>query len=135
VKGILADVDIEGHFRRVRDLLTDPSRAELWAALGITTYRFRDLGLAHDSPDTVVWQRCQQEQLVLLTNNRNDDGPESLVAAIRSANTPDSLPVLTFADADRFLNDRDYANRVVDRLLEYLFDIEKCRGTGRLYLP
>jgi hypothetical protein len=135
VKGILADVNNEGHVRRVRDLLNDPARIELWAGLNLETYRFQDFALSHDSPDTIVWERCQQEQLILLTSNRNDDGPESLVAAIRADNTPNSLPVFTFANPDRFLNDRAYANRVVDRLLEYLWDIEKCRGAGRLYVP
>ena len=31
--------------------------------------------------------------------------------------------------------DRDYAARVVAQLLEFLFDLDNIRGTGRLYLP
>ena len=48
---------------------------------------------------------------------------------------PESLPVLTLANAERFLQSRDDAVRVVERLLEYLVDLERHRGTGRLYLP
>jgi hypothetical protein len=42
---------------------------------------------------------------------------------------------LTLADPDRFMNDKAYAEKVVDRLMDYLFDIEAYLGTGRLYLP
>jgi hypothetical protein len=43
--------------------------------------------------------------------------------------------VLTLANSERVLIDRDYAETVVIKLLDYLADIEAVRGTGRLYLP
>jgi hypothetical protein len=135
VKGILTDVNIDGHLRLVPLLLDEPSRIELWNALKLSLLTFSDLGLSHETTDLQVWQRCQQERLMLLTNNRNDDGPESLAVAVRSANTPTAIPVVTFGDGNRFLNEREYANRAVDKLLEYLFDIDNYRGTGRLYVP
>ncbi|MCI0378721.1 MAG: hypothetical protein L0215_14025 [Gemmataceae bacterium] len=46
-----------------------------------------------------------------------------------------SLPVITFADPDRFLRDKAYAATTADRILEILFDIENFLGTGRLYVP
>jgi hypothetical protein len=58
-----------------------------------------------------------------------------LEATIRTHGTSQSLPVFTLADANRVLNERSYAERVSDRLLEFLFDIEGLRGAGRLYLP
>ena len=73
--------------------------------------------------------------MILITSNRNDDGPDSLEATIRTHGTPHSLPVFTLADAKRVLKERSYAELVADRLLEYLFDIEGLRGAGRLYLP
>jgi hypothetical protein len=54
---------------------------------------------------------------------------------IQQHNTPTSLPVFTLANEQRVLRDRLYAAAVADRLLEFLFDIDRYRGTGRLYLP
>ena len=82
-----------------------------------------------------IWQRCQAEQLVLITNNRNEDSPESLEATIRQHNTPESLPVFTIGNLDNFRLSRAYAERVLKRLYEYLLEIDSLRGTGRLFLP
>ena len=57
------------------------------------------------------------------------------MSAIREHNPPKSLPVLTLADGERIRHEKAYAERVADRLLQYAFDIDKYRGTGRLYLP
>jgi len=54
---------------------------------------------------------------------------------IHTSNTPWSMPVLTIGEPQRLLRSRAYAQRAVERLLEYLVDIENLRGTGRLYLP
>ncbi|WP_083887006.1 hypothetical protein [Nodosilinea nodulosa] len=54
---------------------------------------------------------------------------------LREENTLDSFPVITIADADRFLADRVYRNRCVDRILEILLDIETWMGVGRLFVP
>ena len=56
-------------------------------------------------------------------------------ATIQASHTPTSLPVLTISEPQRMLSSRAYAHRVVERLLEYLIDVENLRGTGRLYLP
>ena len=45
------------------------------------------------------------------------------------------LTTPTFADANRVLSERSYAELVADRLLEYLYDMDNLRGAGRLYLP
>jgi len=71
----------------------------------------------------------------LLTNNRNEDGPDSLGATIRTENTASSLPVFTFSDADRLFQSRDYADQVTESLFDKLLRIDSLRGTGRLYLP
>src|SRR5262245_13502191 len=100
-----------------------------------TRVSLSDLGLQPDASDRDVWEACQREQVVLLTVNRNDGGPESLEATIRQHNTPASLPVFTLANDQRVLRDRLYAAAVADRLLEFLFDIDSYHETGRLYLP
>jgi hypothetical protein len=73
--------------------------------------------------------------LVLVTANRNTDGPDSLGAMIATENRPDSLPVVTVADQEAPRLDREYARRVTVRLLEVLYDIENLRGSGRAYVP
>ena len=72
---------------------------------------------------------------ILLTANRSMKGEDSLEQVIREENTVDSLPVITIGDADRFLADRVYRNRCVDRILEILLDIETWMGVGRLFVP
>jgi hypothetical protein len=135
VPGILADANIEGQFRIILRLLESDFRKEFWEALQWTTPTFADLRLAATASDLVVWQLCQQLELVLITANRNAAGPESLERTIREHNTPASLPVLTLANAERIQHEKTYAERVADQLLDYVFTIDKYRGTGRLYLP
>lgn len=135
MRGIVADANIEGHVERLVDHVLGSSWVDFWNHRGIAHQEFRNIGLTDRSPDNAVWRKCRQEQLVLITANRNNDGPDSLEAATRSENTPDSLPVMTPADPDRIPNGGDYAERVVARLIEYLLDIDLYRGTGWLYLP
>jgi hypothetical protein len=108
---------------------------EFWNHLGLALYHFEDVGLTPTSADLEIWLRCQAEQLVLITDNRNEDSADSLGAAIRTYNTPSSLPVFTIGKLARFQKSNEYAERVVDKLLGYLLDIDRVRGAGRLYLP
>ncbi len=135
MKGILADVHLSGPVNDlVREMQSEPW-AEFWKYLGLALFHFDDVGLTPTSTDLEIWQRCQAEQLVLVTNNRNEDSPDSLEATIRQYNTPESLPVFTIGNLDSFRLSRAYAERVLKRLYEYLLDIESVRGTGRLFLP
>ena len=43
--------------------------------------------------------------------------------------------MLTIADPDRLMRDRDYAERAAVQLLEFLMDLDNLRGAGRLYVP
>lgn len=72
---------------------------------------------------------------MLLTNNRNADGLESLEVAIRENLTFNSLPVFTIANVRRLVTSKEYAKRVAERLYEYLLRIDELRGIGRLYMP
>jgi hypothetical protein len=107
----------------------------VWAFFNLPLYTFHDLGLAPETPDVVLWQVCQQHEIILITANRNDDGPDSLESTIRTMNTVHSLPLFTIANARQVLHSREYAERVVSKLLDYLIDIDNYRGTGRLFLP
>jgi hypothetical protein len=107
----------------------------VWEFLRLAQVSFADLGLPPGASDREVWEVCQREQVVLVTANRNDAGPESLESTIQHQNTPQSLPVFTLANDQRVLRDRQYAETVANRLIEALFDIDSYRGTGRIYLP
>ncbi len=133
--GLIADADIQGHFDVLMAVCRAPVWDELWSGLGVTVFKFEDLGLSRSAPDAEVWQTCQRRGLVLVTGNRNLADQTSLEATIRALGTADTLPVLTLADRERVLHDRDYAERVVGRLIEFLEDINRYRGAGRLYLP
>jgi len=135
VKGILADINVLAQFESLLHYCQSEQWREVWDGLRLTVHTFEELGLARDVADDVLWHCCQQRQIVLVTGNRNDDGPDSLEATIRNHNAPDSLPVLTLADAQRVQNDRTYARQTAEALLDYLFRIQELLGTGRLYLP
>jgi hypothetical protein len=61
------------------------------------------LRLQSDASDREVGEACQRAQLVLLTANRNDDGPESLEPNLQQHNMLASLPVFTLANDQRVL--------------------------------
>jgi hypothetical protein len=133
--GILADADVVGHVRLLVGHFQKEIWREIWAEINCEVFTLADLGLAANAPDSLIWHTCQQRQLVLITGNRNRSEPDSLEATICLHNQLDSLPVLTLADASRVLADRSYAERVAEKVLERLLEIENYRGSGRLYVP
>ena len=135
VRGILADNNVEGHVNRLLLLLRGHEWDKVWTSLGLRVESFDSLGLDRATPDDVLWHLCQQRELVLITANRLQRTADSLEATIQSHNSPQSLPVITLASADRILDERAYAERAVAKLLEYLLNIDNYRGTGRLYVP
>ena len=135
MKGILADVNIEGYV----DLLVAMLRAEpwkiFWDDLQLQYVVFANIGLAPESPDLLVWKTCQERELLLITDNRNKDDTDSLEATIREQNTPSSLPVFTIADVPHLRHSKDYADQIIEAFLIYVLQGDNIRGTGRLYLP
>jgi len=132
---LLADNDAVGYVEAIVQEMQSPKWADFWTLLGLTLVYFRDVGLDPASSDRTIWQTCQIEQLFLITNNRNHDGPDSLEATIRELNGPECLPVFTISDIDAFRASKAYVERIVDTLYDYLIRIEDLVGTGRLYLP
>jgi hypothetical protein len=108
--------------------------ARVWEDPRLTAFGLEDLGLLPNATDLEVWQRCQAEAVVLITGNRAMSGPDSLEATIRQHNAADCLPVFTIADAQNVNASKEYAEEVVERLLDYLQRIDTLRGAGRLYL-
>ena len=135
MRGILADINSGKHVRAILALWHSDVWRDIWYGLGLSVETFRALGLPYESSDAIIWRTCQRERLVLITANRNADDPDSLEAVIRRENQPDSLPIITFANPDRVLEDRLHAELVAERLLEKLISIDDFRGTGRIYVP
>lgn len=135
MRAILSDHDIEGQFSALVDLLNGPELYELWHFLDLEALQLRDVGLADDTPDRVIWSVCQSEQCVLITANRNLDEEDSLEQTLRDSSTSTSLPVMTISSMKRFQEDPSYRSAVAWRLIEYLMDIERHRGAGRLFVP
>ncbi len=135
MRGILADADIKGYLQIIFRLFQEESRREIWNWLNCAAPSFEDLGLPSNASDRDIWRKCQKESLVLITANRNKKESDSLESTIRTLNEATCLPVITLANPDRIRREREYAEVVADDLLEYLFDIDKYLGTGRLYLP
>jgi hypothetical protein len=84
------------------DLLVVLMQAEpwklFWDHLHLKYAHFAEFGLAPRALDSLVWETCQNEELVLITDNRNKKGFDSLEATIQTRNTPTSLPVFTIAN-------------------------------------
>jgi hypothetical protein len=135
MRGILADINVVGQRDALLAIWTSEAWREFGSDLGLEVATFRTLGLSDNAADASIWRTCPSEELVLITGNRNDDGPDSLEATIRNENQPDSLPVITIANTDRVLRDRHYAETVAERLLDYLMRIDEVRGVGRIYVP
>ena len=135
LRGILPDVNCEGHFQVLLRVLHDEQRREYWHYLNLAVLTFEELGLATDVSDERLWGKCQQYEAVLVTSNRNAKEADSLESTIQRRNEADSLPVLTLANVERIRRDRGYAAEVADKLLDYLFSIDDFRGAGRLFLP
>ena len=132
---LLADANIQGPISHLMARMQAEPWREFWDWLHLRYLSFADVGLDSADSDVVVWHRCQEQEILLVTDNRNNKGPDSLEATIRAHNTARSLPVFTVSDARRLLSSPDYADRVIDRLFRYLLELDAIRGTGRLYLP
>ena len=132
MKGLLADINIAGQTRAlVENFFGSEEWSEFWNALNVPFLVFANVGLAPNTSDDVVWQSCQENELVLITGNRNKDGPTSMEATIRTRLRPDSLPVITVSKPTTLGLNSAYTSQVGIKLLELLYDIEHYRGTGR----
>jgi hypothetical protein len=132
--GILSDHNIEGHFRALVAIWEAEPWRDIWKELGLTVESFSSIGLSSDVSDSTLWFACQAREIVLITANRNDDGPDSLEATISRYNQESSWPVLTLANPLRFSQDRQYAEEVAERALDYLLEIDNYRGAGRIFV-
>ncbi len=129
---LLVDHNLEGHALILLGNIANQGWLDL---LPIRFVTFKEMDLSIDSSDQTVWRVAQANQMILMTANRSMKGEESLEQVLREENTFNSLPVITIGSLDRLIDERDYRNRCVDRLLEILLDVENYMGVGRLFIP
>ena len=95
---------------------------------------FAGIGLSADNNERVVWIFAQTNGMLLLTANRNAKGEDSLEQVMREENQSTSFPIITIGDPDR-VNEFDYREHCVERLVEIVIDIQDYMGSGRLFIP
>lgn len=128
---ILTDHDIEGYAFSIMGVLGAEGWLEM-VDLRLTT--FTQAGLPFNSSDRTVWRFAQANGMILLTNNRNMEGEDSLEHTLREENKPTSLPVITIANVGR-LSEKRYRERCAFQLLEIALEIDKSLGRSRIYIP
>lgn len=127
---ILVDHNVEGQAA----LLASTVSSEGWTSLlSIQFVTFKEIGLAVDSSDREVWRFVQENEMILLTDNRNME-EDSLEQTLREEGTLTSLPILTIGNVNRIV-EREYRERCSTRLAEILSELEKYLGTSRLFIP
>ncbi len=129
---LLADHNIAGLARLLMGTLQSLGWLEL---LDVRLLTFADAGLAPESTDREVWRRAQELQAFLLTDNRNNDGPDSLEQTLIEEIAPESYPVITVGSTERLRRDTTYRTACAERLVDVVVNRERYFGTPRLYIP
>jgi hypothetical protein len=128
---LLADHNIEGQAL----LLWGTLGAAGWLELvPLRLVHFGEVGLSYDSTDRDVWRFAQANQMLLLTDNRNMVGVDSLEQTIRDENQVTALPVITISRADRVI-ERSYREQCAARLLDIVLSLDNHLGAGRVFIP
>ncbi len=137
MRGMLADVNIQGHLPYIRRLLEQLGLWEILAGIPLAFVTFADLGLDRGVDDRTLWNHCQRNLWVLLTDNRNHEDENSLEATLADSWHVGHLPVLTLANIGRFENSRSYAEQVAAEIAEILYGValEEYRDQPRIYVP
>lgn len=135
--GLLADVNVQGHLPYLRRLMDGQGLLDILTELGVSLVTFRDLGLDRGTDDRTLWQYCQDNGWVLLTDNRNHHDENSLDATIQDSWREGHLPVLTLASKRKFENSETYATRVAEDVAELLFVafVDGIRDQPRIFVP
>lgn len=127
----LVDYNLDGYAAVLFSILTKRGWLEFFSIQFVT---FREAGLLMDSSDRIVWNYAQAHQMMILTANRNMKGEDSLEQVMREENISTSFPIITIGDLTR-LDESDYRERCVDRLVEIVLELENYMGVGRLFIP
>ncbi|MEC4895150.1 MAG: ACP S-malonyltransferase [Oscillatoria sp. PMC 1051.18] len=128
----LIDYNLQGHSLILFGAIASQGWLDLVPIQFVT---FTQIELPTDNNDRVVWRLAQENQMILITANRSMKGKDSLEQVIREENTVTSLPVITIGNPDRILNDLEYREKCVERLIEIVLDLDEYRGLRRIFIP
>jgi hypothetical protein len=130
---ILSDHNCEGQAKAIFQALDQHGFLPTFP-MALTS--FLKVGLHPKASDREVWQFCQDNGYLLLTGNRTAaDGKRSLEYVINTLLKEDSLPVITIGNLDHVMADPTYCWRCAENLAEIILDLDRVRGTPRLYIP
>ena len=137
MRGLLADINLQGCLPYLRRLLVNLDLASIIAELELRFETFGALGIPLNLDDRRIWQLCQDRGWVLLTENRNRLGPDSLEETLLDSWHVGHLPVLTLANKRTFIRDRAYAKRAAADVAEILFGAARgeYRDQSRIFVP
>ena len=127
----LVDHHLEGQAITLLGNISNQGWLEL---IDISFVTLEEVDIPFDSSDRIVWRFAQENQMILLTGNRSMKGEDSLEQVLREENTLTSLPVVTIGNIER-LDERNYQDKCVDRLIEIVIDIENYMGARRIFIP
>jgi hypothetical protein len=96
--GLLADINVQGHLPYLVHLIDRIGVLEILADLDITFQVFPERGLVPHMNDRALWNYCQENELVLFTENRNHEVEDSLNATLQDSCQEGHLPVLTLVN-------------------------------------
>jgi hypothetical protein len=123
MRGLLADVNVQRHAAVLRRLLQTLDLWPMLVEMELAFATFGDVDLSADHDDPAVWTFFQREGWVVFSENRYEDGPDSLQATLTDSWREGLLPVLTQGIKARFERNRAYTARVASDVAELLFGI------------
>jgi hypothetical protein len=138
MRGLLADVNVQGHLPYILHLLEALDLLALLAELNLEFATFPELNLQRRIDDRTLWNFCQESGWVLFTADRRMVGADSLEATLRDSWRMGLLPVITLSNTRRFENNGEYASRVAHDVAQILFDVTfepGNRDRPRIYVP
>ena len=137
MRGLLADVNVQGHLPYLRRLIAVIDLWEVLAAEAIEFAEFAHVHLSQELDDRAIWNFCQAEGWVLLTDNRNEEGANSLQATLGDSWRPGHLPIVTISDREKFVRMPEYATRVATQIADVLYGVVQgeYRDRPRIFVP
>jgi hypothetical protein len=135
--GLLADVNVQGHLPYLRRLLESLGLLDILTGLGLALETFPGVGLDRQIDDRTLWQYCQDNEWVLLTDNRNHEDENSLEATLQDSWRKGHLPVVTIANKGTFAHSASYAAGVAEEIADVLISVfhDRVRDQPRIYVP
>jgi hypothetical protein len=128
---LLADNDVELYARLIWTIFSDHE----WLDFGVAGWStLHGAGLDSNSNDRTIWLHCQSNAFLLITGNRNEEGPDSLGRVLGELNSASHLPVLTIGVPQRVV-DFEYRENCAYRIADVATSLDRARGSGRLFIP